>query len=203
MNRIVIRAPKFARKVATDISWIMLIISHWLLVSYPTRSGCWEKNVHLRPTYNSDVWIVGERRTSKWTLNHTNNITKITQPIAHPSGGYFFHNLYSLCFKIKVTFGEISLKLRQINWNVAKINVNVVCWWTTKSNNNPHLFNNWYLDSTAPTHINAVFCASVPPAQNGGLPDKLTPKVVNFTMDTPSLPQNALSKNYAMHIVQR
>ena len=126
MNRIVIRAPKFARKVATDISWIMLIISHWLLVSYPTRSGCWEKNVHLRPTYNSDVWIVGEWRTSKWTLNHTNNITKITQPIAHPSGGYFLHNLYSLCFKIKVTFGEISLKLRQINWNVAKINVNVV-----------------------------------------------------------------------------
>ena len=58
--------------------------------------------------------------------------------------------LYSLCFKIKgtfghklrygikgkfghkshygikVTFGEISLKLRQTNWNVARINVNVV-----------------------------------------------------------------------------
>ena len=46
--------------------------------------------------------------------------------------------LYSLCFKtkvmfghklryeIKVTFGEISLKLRQTNWNVAKNNVNVV-----------------------------------------------------------------------------
>ena len=46
--------------------------------------------------------------------------------------------LYSLCFKIevtfghivryeiKVTFGGISLKLRQTNWNVARINVNVV-----------------------------------------------------------------------------
>ena len=47
-------------------------------------------------------------------------------------------NKYSLCFnikvtfghklhyKMKVTFGEISLKLRQTNWNVAIINVNVV-----------------------------------------------------------------------------
>ena len=45
---------------------------------------------------------------------------------------------YSLCFKIKVTFGyklryeikvmfgENSFKLRQTNWNVAKINVNDV-----------------------------------------------------------------------------
>jgi hypothetical protein len=45
---------------------------------------------------------------------------------------------YSLCFKIKVTFGhklryeikvtfgEISLKLRQTNWNVARNNVDVV-----------------------------------------------------------------------------
>jgi hypothetical protein len=45
---------------------------------------------------------------------------------------------YSLCFKIKVMFGhklhykikvmfgEISLKLRQTNWNVARNNVNVV-----------------------------------------------------------------------------
>jgi hypothetical protein len=28
--------------------------------------------------------------------------------------------------EIKVTFGDISLKLRQTNWNVAKNNVNVV-----------------------------------------------------------------------------
>jgi hypothetical protein len=49
-----------------------------------------------------------------------------------------FKPTYSLCFKIKVTFGhklryeikvtctEISLKLPQTNWNVARINVNVV-----------------------------------------------------------------------------
>jgi hypothetical protein len=33
---------------------------------------------------------------------------------------------HKLRYKIKVTFGEISLKLRQTNWNVAKNNVNVV-----------------------------------------------------------------------------
>ena len=52
--------------------------------------------------------------------------------------GNFPFAYYSLCFKIKVTFGhklryeikvtfgEISLKLCQTNWNVAKNNVNVV-----------------------------------------------------------------------------
>ena len=33
---------------------------------------------------------------------------------------------HKLRYEIKVTFGEISLKLRQTNWNVAKNNVNVV-----------------------------------------------------------------------------
>ena len=33
---------------------------------------------------------------------------------------------HKLRYKIKVTFGEISLKLRQTNWNVARNNVNVV-----------------------------------------------------------------------------
>ena len=32
---------------------------------------------------------------------------------------------HKLRYEIKVTFGEISLKLRQMNWNVAKNNVNV------------------------------------------------------------------------------
>ena len=35
--------------------------------------------------------------------------------------------MYSLRFKIEVTFGEISLKFRQTSWNVAKnVGVNVV-----------------------------------------------------------------------------
>lgn len=29
----------------------LLIISHWFRVSHPTRSGCREKSIHLRPTY--------------------------------------------------------------------------------------------------------------------------------------------------------
>ena len=45
--------------------------------------------------------------------------------------------------EIKVTFGEISLKLCQTNWNVARNNVNVVAdELRTKSNNSLHLFNN-------------------------------------------------------------
>jgi hypothetical protein len=39
---------------------------------------------------------------------------------------YNMSTFYSLRFKIKVTFGEISLNLRQTNWNVAINNVNVV-----------------------------------------------------------------------------
>jgi hypothetical protein len=60
----------------------------------------------------------------------------------------------SLCFKTKVTFGhnlryetkgtfgEISLKLRQTNWNVARDNVNVVAdELPSQSTNDLHLFN--------------------------------------------------------------
>jgi hypothetical protein len=97
---------------------------------------------------------------------------------------------YSLRFKIKVTFGEISLKLRQTNWNVARNNVNVVADELPSRKNNLHLFDNRYLDSTTLMYINAVLCASVPSAQNDGLPVKLTPKVFDFTVDTPSLPES-------------
>ena len=43
----------------------------------------------------------------------------------------------------------------------------------------------------ASTHINAVLHVSVPSTHNGGLPAKLAPKVFDFTMDTPSSPENA------------
>jgi hypothetical protein len=33
---------------------------------------------------------------------------------------------HKLCYEIKVMFGEISLKICQTNWNVARKNVNVV-----------------------------------------------------------------------------
>jgi hypothetical protein len=67
---------------------------------------------------------------------------------------------YSLRFKTKVTFGhnlryetkgmfgEISLKLPQSNWNVARNNLNVVDELPSQSSNNLHLFNDLYLNST-------------------------------------------------------
>ena len=39
---------------------------------------------------------------------------------------YVCISIYSLRFKMKVTFGEIFLKLCQTNWKVSRINVNVV-----------------------------------------------------------------------------
>jgi hypothetical protein len=48
-----------------------------------------------------------------------------------------------LRYETKGTFGEISLKLCQTNWNVAKNNVNVVVAdeIPSQSTNNLHLFN--------------------------------------------------------------
>ena len=58
----------------------------------------------------------------------------------------FGHNLH---YETKDTFGKISFKLRQTNWNVAINNVNVVAdELPSQSTNNLHLFNNWYLNST-------------------------------------------------------
>jgi hypothetical protein len=52
----------------------------------------------------------------------------------------FGHNLR---YETKGTFGEISLKLRQTNWNVAINNVNVVAdELLSQSTNTLHLFNN-------------------------------------------------------------
>jgi len=52
----------------------------------------------------------------------------------------FGHNLR---YETKDTFGEIPLKLRQMNWNVARNNVNVVDdELPSQSTNNLHLFNN-------------------------------------------------------------
>jgi hypothetical protein len=52
----------------------------------------------------------------------------------------FGHNLR---YETKDTFGEISLKLCQTNWNVARNNVNVFDdELPSQSTNNLHLFNN-------------------------------------------------------------
>ena len=44
-------------------------------------------------------------------------------------------------YEIKVTLGEIPFKLHQMNWNVARNNVNVVVDELTKSNTSLQLFN--------------------------------------------------------------
>ena len=109
-----------------------------------------------------------------------------------------FVRWYSLSFKIKVTFGhKMQYEIKSyVSWNLSQTSSNELecchkqckccCWWTTKLNNSLHLFNNWYLNLTATTHINAVLCVSVPSAQNGGLLVKLVLKNFNSTMDTPS-----------------
>jgi hypothetical protein len=52
----------------------------------------------------------------------------------------FGHNLR---YETKGMFGEISLKLHQTNWNVARNNVNVVVdELPSQLTNNLHLFNN-------------------------------------------------------------
>ena len=67
------------------------------------------------------------------------------------------------------------------------------CRWITKSNNNLHLYNNWYLDSTPSTHINAVLCVRSISVNHqwqwmGVLSSTLARRKV-------------LIENYAMHVV--
>ena len=71
---------------------------------------------------------------------------------------------HKLCYKIKITFGEVSLKLRQTNWNVATINVNVVIDELPSQITIYTCLTIDILDSTVSTHINTVLCASVPSA---------------------------------------
>ena len=97
---------------------------------------------------------------------------------------------HKLSYEIKVTFGELSLKLRQMNWNVARNNVNVVvdelpsqitiytCLtidiWTERRRRTSMRFH-------------TLWCH---PHKMAGFQNKLVPKVVNSTMDTPSSPES-------------
>jgi hypothetical protein len=82
---------------------------------------------------------------------------------------------HKMRYKIKGTFGEVSLKLRQTNWNVAWINVNVV---VDELPRQITLYNCLTIDIwTRRRQCTSmlVLCASVPSAQIGGLPVKLAP----------------------------
>ena len=121
-------------------------------------------------------------------------------PLFHPN---------DMCFRVKLLLPLFQNK-SYIWWSFSQTSPNepeccqkqckCCCWWITKSNNNLLLFNNWYLDSTASAHINSVLCAPMPSTQNGRLPMKLVPKVLDFIMDTPAR-WKALSESYAMHVI--
>ena len=84
------------------------------------------------------LWYKEETTTCKKNilLKHPRSF-QILPPFQNKSS--FEHKLH---YEIKVTFGESSLKLRQTNWNVVGINVNVVVGEVPSSNNSVHLFNN-------------------------------------------------------------
>ena len=95
-------------------------------------------------------------------------------------------------------FGEIFLKIRQTNWNVAINNVNVV-------DEQPNQIK-FILLKQLRFGLDGVdahqrgFMLFVPSTQNGRLPVTLTSK--KFTLlRTPLDHRKALSENYAMHIV--
>ena len=98
---------------------------------------------------------------------------------------------HKLCYEIKVTFGEVSLKLRQTNLNVAQNNVDVVI---DEFSSQIAVYTCLTIDiwtQATSMHIDVVLCASVPSVQNGGLPTKLAPIVFGFTMDTSGSPESA------------
>ena len=104
-----------------------------------------------------------------WRGNFDNRCASFTWfPLFHPN---------DMCFKVKLLLPLFQNK-SYIWWNFSQTSPNepeccqkqckCCCWWTTKSNNSLLLFNNWYLDSTASAHINAVLCAPVPSTQMAG-----------------------------------
>ena len=120
---------------------------------------------------------------------------------------YSFHFKIKVVFghkprcKPKVTFGEISLKLCQTKWNVARNQCKCCWWWTIESNNSLNLFNDWYLDSTASTHINAVLCALVPSARKWRASIENWRQKFLTLLWTPLARQKALNESYAMHAI--
>ena len=73
------------------------------------------------------------------------------------------------------------------------------CLWTTKSNNSLHFFNNWCLDSTASTHINAHFGAiRCHPPKMAGFQCDWRQKFTTLLW-TALARRKALSESYATH----
>ena len=98
-----------------------------------------------------DIWIRRCRRT-------INAVLCASVPYIHNGG-----------LPVKLTPKAFSQTLPN-ELECCQIQCKCCCWWTTKSDDSLHLFNNLYVDSTALTHIDAVLCASVPS----------TPKMAGF-----------------------
>ena len=81
-----------------------------------------------------------------YKINAVLHIKCLKAPLLHMYSLRFISKVtfgHNLCYETKDTFGEISFKLRQTNWNVAINNVNVVVdELPSQSTNNLHLFNN-------------------------------------------------------------
>jgi len=84
----------------------------------------------LRTLLEGQNTIHGSSYTKKESINVSKSSRKL--PTNTLSTKYSLHFKikvmfgHKLRYKLKVTFGEISLKLCETNWNVARINVNVV-----------------------------------------------------------------------------
>ena len=109
-------------------------ISKWSSCSFTHTCSIWLSS-HC-PLHSQNHKQISSSKLPKWTT-----VTKshnISQTAKHTRNKTSWIIIYSIRFKIKVTFGhklrykikvtcgEISLKLRQTNWNVAMFNVNVV-----------------------------------------------------------------------------
>jgi hypothetical protein len=107
---------------------------------------------------------------------------------------------YSLRFKIKVTFGEISLKLRQTNWNVARINVNVV---VDELPSQITIFTSLTIDIWTQQHRRTstwIYVLRCHPHKMAGFQTNWRQKLSTLLW-TPLARRKTLSKNYAMHTV--
>ena len=102
-------------------------------------------------------------------------------------------------YEIKVTFGEISLELRQTNWNAARRNVSVV---VDELPNQIPLYTCLTIDiwtqrrRRTSTRFYALWChlhKMVPGFQTNGH------QKLSTLLWTPLAHRKALSKNYAMH----
>jgi hypothetical protein len=97
---------------------------------------------------------------------------------------------HKLRYKIKVTFGEIFLKLCQMNHNVARNDVNVV---VDELPSQIAVYTCLTIDIWTRRRLGIsmrFLCSLVPSAQNGGLLVKLAPIFFDYTMDTPSSPES-------------